>query len=206
LAAPVPITRLFAREVSVKFKERCVIHDISKQHFDLLRPVTSDYLLLDLIDERHWVMVVDGSYLCCSVPFLRMAKELDLNVTGFERRSPYDPRVIAETLANIPIFIRRLRANVEPRRIILHEALWATSYFDSEGALKTFPNIAEVVLANDLLTQYYTKMKSEGQLPSILLTEDVRVADARHRWTLGPCHYADIYYRAFLTELDRMTQ
>jgi hypothetical protein len=205
LAAPVPVKSLFASERREKFEERCVVHDIFKLHFDLLREKLFDYLLLDLIDERHSIIAVDGSYLCYSVPFLRMAEEFKLDIAKFERRAPRDPRVIEATLANIPRFLERLRGIVDPKRIILHEALWATSFIDADGVLRPFSNKAEISLVNDILTAYYARIKSEGGLVSISLSQDVCVADEKHRWTLEPFHYADIYYRTFLAELDRLT-
>jgi hypothetical protein len=206
LAAPVPVRSLFASERREKFEERCVVHDIFKLHFDLLREKQFDYLLLDLIDERHSIIAVDGSYLCYSVPFLRMAQEFKLDTAKFERRAPRDPRVIEATIANIPRFLERLRRIIDPHRIILHEALWATTFLDAEGALRTFPNKVEIVLVNDILSRYYANIKSEGGLTSISLPEDVRVADEKHRWTLEPFHYADIYYRTFMAELVQLTQ
>lgn len=206
LAAPVAVKSLFASERREKFEERCVIHDILKLHFDVLREKPFDYLLLDLIDERHSIIAVDGSYLCYSVPFLRMAEEFKLDAAKFERRAPRDPSVIEETLANIPRFLERLRCIVDPCRIILHEALWATSFIDSEGTLRPFPNKAEIALVNDILAAYYARMKSEGELISISLPQDVRVADEKHRWTLEPFHYAGIYYRTFMAELVQLTQ
>src|SRR5207245_10631931 len=117
LASPVLVKNLFPSERRGRFEERCVMDDIFKVHFDLLRGKAFDYLLLDLIDERHWIIVVDGSYLCYSVPFLRMAEEFKLDVAKFERRAPRDPRVVAETLANIPRFLERLCGIVDPKRI-----------------------------------------------------------------------------------------
>jgi hypothetical protein len=206
LATPVPVTSLFPLGRREKFEERCVVHDIFKLHFDVLREKPFDYLLLDLIDERHSIITVDGSYLCYSVPFLRMAQEFKLDAAKFERRAPRDPGVVEETLANIPRFLERLRYIVDPRRIILHEAYWATSFIDTEGTLRPFQNEVEIAFVNDILAAYYERIKSEGELISISLPQDVRLADEKHRWTLAPFHYADIYYRTFMTELGRLTQ
>jgi hypothetical protein len=206
LAQPVPFQSLFASERREKFEERCVINDIFKTHFNLLREKPFEYLLIDLIDERHSIIAVGGSYVCYSVPFLRMAEEFKLDVAQFERRAPRDPRTVAETLTNISRFIERLRLMVDPKRIILHEALWATRFVDAEGTLRAFPNQTEIALVNDVLAAYYGRLKSEGGLTSISLSHEVRIADEKHRWTLQPFHYADIYYRKFIVELDRLTQ
>src|ERR1700758_5153111 len=70
LSAAVEFKDIFAAESQPKFEERCVISDVVKNHFDVLREKPCDYLLLDLIDERHPVIRVGSSYLCYSVPFL----------------------------------------------------------------------------------------------------------------------------------------
>lgn len=206
LAPPVSVKHLFRSARRKKFEERCVINDISKLHFDLLREKPFDYLLVDLIDERHWIMAIDGSYLCYSVPFLRMAEKFKLDAAKFERRSPRDPWVIAETLANIPRFVKRLCSIVDPKRIIVHEALWATSFIDAAGEVRPFPNNSEISRVNDVLAAYYARIKSEEALASISLPQGVCVADEKHRWRLEPFHYADIYYRTFLAELNRLTR
>jgi hypothetical protein len=205
LVGPVSFKNLFQSRAREKFEERCVIHDMFKLHFNLLRETPFDYLLLDLIDERHWIMAVDDSWLCYSVPFLRMAEEFKLDVGKFERRAPRDPRVIEDTLANIPRFLERLRCIVDPKRIILHEARWATNFIDAHGVLQPFPKKSEIYLVNDVLSAYYERIKSETGLASISLSEDMCVADEKHRWSLEPFHYANIYYRTFISELDRLT-
>jgi hypothetical protein len=204
LASPVPLSNLFSTRDLLDYAEHCVTDDLLKQHFDRLQHSSFDYLLLDLVDERHRIIVLDGFYVCQSVCFLRMVEKLKLDVTRFERRSPQDPKLIAETLASIPRFVERLCANIDPRRIFVHEALGATTYFNSEGVLKTFLNEAEILVMNDILTKYYHKLKAEGNFCSIALPKDMRVADARHRWFLSPFHYTSLYYHQFLVELNRL--
>jgi Family of unknown function (DUF6270) len=203
LAIPVPLSDLFSRVSTASFDDSCVMHDLLKQHFDQLRQAKFDCLLLDLVDERHCIIAEDDYYMCQSVPFLRMAEKLKLNVAKFTRRSPRDPELIAETLANIPRFIKRLCCNVNPSRILVHEALAATKYFDSEGVLRTFPNEAEIKLMNDILREYYNRLKLEGGFFSITLPADICVAHVGHRWMLSPFHYTDIYYHYFLDNLKQ---
>lgn len=205
LSAPVPFKNLFAAERQPKFEERCVIDDILKRHFDALAEKPFDYLIIDLIDERHPVIVVDGSQLCYSVPFRRMADGFALDTSKFEKRMPQDPRVVEETLANIPRFIERLTRVVDPQRIILHEALWATRFISADGTRQDFPKKAEIERTNAILAAYYARLTSAAPLRVIALPEEMRVANEKHRWTLEPFHYADIYYRAFMIELDRLT-
>jgi hypothetical protein len=206
LSAPVPFANLFATERQAKFEERCVIDDILKRHFDALAEKPFDYLILDLIDERHPVIAVGDSQLCYSVPFRRMAEAFALDTSKFEMRMPQGESVIAETLANIPRFIARLARIVDPQRIILHEALWAKTYIAADETRQDFPKQAEIERTNSVLAAYYARLKAEGPLRTIALSEDLRVADEKHRWTLEPFHYADSYYSAFIAALDAIAQ
>jgi hypothetical protein len=206
LAMPVPLSDLFLQGFEINREEACVTHDLLKQHFDQLRRSEFDYLLLDLADERHCILAFDGYYLCQSVPFLRIAEKLKLDVSRFARRSPRDPELIAETLANIPRFIERLCFNIDPSHIVLHEALAATTYLDREGELRTFPNKSEISFMNDIFIKYYDKLKSEGGFCSIALPKDMCVAYVGHRWMLSPFHYTPLYYHRFLAELTRLMQ
>jgi hypothetical protein len=202
LSPPPPFKNLFDSERRNKFEDRCVIADIFKLHFSLLRTKRFDHLLIDLIDERHPILIAGESSLCYSVPFSRMAEAMKLDTGKFERRLPRDKRVVDATLANIPAFLERLRAIVAPERTVLHEALWAPRYRAADGEIRDFANQREIQAANEILRSYYAKIRAEcPAMRSIRLDEEHQLADEKHRWTLEPFHYAESYYAAFRTAL-----
>lgn len=206
LASPVAFADLFGGERRKTFEERCVIDDVLKLHFERLEQNPFDYLLIDLIDERHGILAVEGSAICHSVPFMRMAKAFEIDTGKLTRRLSLDPRVIEETLDNIPRFLARLGAIIDPKRIILHEALWATHYRSADSKLLAFEKATEIARINDVLRGYYARFKSEAPLSAIAPPDEVCIGDEMHRWNLEPFHYSESYYRQFMNQLERLTQ
>jgi hypothetical protein len=195
----------FEPQGKLNFEERCVFQDLFKLHFDRLQEGAFDYLVLDLIDERHAIAAVNGSYLCVSSPFMKMAKTFNIDVSQFEYYSPLEQWIIQKTLDNIPLFLKRLCSIVDHKRIILHEALWATRFVSADGTLRGFPNQVEIRKVNDVFERYYACIKSTIPLQSIRLPEDVRIGDETNKWALEPFHYVRDYYGSFMTKLDYLT-
>src|SRR5579862_5812810 len=85
LSTAAELEDLFALEGRPNFEERCVMSDVTKNHFEVLREKPFDYLLLYLIVERPSFMRVCFSYLCYSVPLLSMAETRALDTDRLER-------------------------------------------------------------------------------------------------------------------------
>ncbi|MGE3935250.1 MAG: DUF6270 domain-containing protein [Rhodospirillaceae bacterium] len=203
LAAPVSLPAP-AGLAAARFEERCVVADLAKTHFADLGAKPFDFLIVDLIDERHPVLSVDGSLVCRSVPLVRMAAACGLDLSGYEMLMPHDPRIVQATIDNIPKFVAELAAIAPPSRIVLHEALWASHYRAADGALRPFPDPPLSARCNDTLSGYYAAIRAAcPQATSIRIDGDALAADERHRWGLEPFHYAEAYYDLFLQRLDR---
>lgn len=202
LAAPVALPAP-ACTAAARFEERCVAADIAKTHFADLAAKPFDVLIVDLIDERHPVLSVNGSLLCRSVPLVRMAAACGLDLSGCEMLMPHDPRIVQATLDNIPRFVAALTAISPPSRIVLHEALWAPSYRAADGALRHFPDLPLIARCNRTLSGYYAAIRGAcPDMTAIRIDGDALVADEGHRWGLEPFHYGEGYYDLFLQRLD----
>lgn len=202
LSPALPVDRIAPTMERRPFEERCVAVDLLKQHFDALARHAFDYLLVDLIDERHSILVSGEACLCYSVPFVRMAQAHGIDTASFERRGALDPRVVEATLANIPRFVRRLASIVPPERILLHEALWSECFLDGAEKVVQFPNREEIRAINAVLSAYYGRI--EAQSPAIRAIRpkaEYRLGDAGHKWSLEPFHYTVAYYRDFMRQL-----
>jgi hypothetical protein len=203
LAAPVVALAGPPPDAKVKFEERCAISDLEKTHFQELRCRRFDVLVIDLIDERHWLVDIDGGEAAYSVPFVKLCEGRGIDPAAFRRTPPGDAGTIERTLANIPCFLARLAAAVDPGRMILHEAVWARRYRAKDGSIQDFAQQGMIDGANAVLESYYAALKAAcPAMRSIRVPEDQVLGDEAHRWTLEPFHYAESYYREFLRQYD----
>jgi hypothetical protein len=187
----------------MKFEERCAIADLEKTHFQDLRRKRFDVLVIDLIDERHWLVDIDGGEATYSVPFVKLCETRGIDHARFPRTSPTDVRLVERTLANIPRFLARLAQVIDPSRIVLHEAGWARRYVATHGTIREFADRRMIDGVNAILDRYFAAMKAACPgMRSIRVPEDQVLGDESHRWTLEPFHYAQSYYREFLRQYD----
>jgi len=201
--APPAVLPALAAPAAAKFEERCVVADLAKTHFADLAAVPFDVLVVDLIDERHPVLSVDGSLVSHSVPLGRMALACGLDLSAYPMLMPHDPRIVQATLDNIPRFAAALAAVAGPRPIVLHEALWAAQYRGADGGLRPFPDQPLIARCNRTLAAYYAAIRQAcPDAAAIRIAGDDLVADAGHRWGLEPFHYGERYYDRFLGRLD----
>ncbi len=203
LAPPVAGLGLPPAEGKLKFEERSVRTDLDKTHFDQLRDATFDWLVIDLIDERHWLAEPAGSALCYSVPFWRLCEAHGVDHNAIPRLSPNDPALVQRTVDNIPRFLNRVLATVAQQRIVLHEAYWARQYVTHDGAVRDFEQQHMIRLANQGLQRFYARIKECcPAIATIRIPADETLADEAHRWSLDPFHYREAYYAEFLRQYD----
>lgn len=201
-----PVTTLAAPPAAeMKFEERCVRSDLEKTHFQELRRSHFDVLVIDLIDERHWLVELGGGEAAYSVPFIKLCESRGIDHAAFPRTAPTDPALAARTLANIPDFLARLTQFVEPRRLVLHEARWARHYLAKDGSIRDFAQRGMIDACNALLDRYYAALKAACPgMRAIRVPDAETLGDEGHRWTLEPFHYAETYYRGFLREYEQI--
>jgi len=205
LAAPVATLAAPRPAAEMKFEERCALSDLEKTHFQELRRKRFDILVVDLIDERHWLLDIDGGEAAYSVPFVKLCETRGIDHAKFPRTPPTDARLVERTLANIPTFLARLVQVIDPGRIVLHEAGWARRYIATDGTIRDFADRRMIDGANAILDRYFAALKAAcPALRSIRVPEDQVLGDEAHRWTLEPFHYAEAYYREFLRQYDRI--
>jgi hypothetical protein len=203
LSDPVKLREFSPAPEHTKFEERCVVSDLEKTHFRELRQAGFDYLLIDLIDERHASLKIGASNVCHSMPFARLAEARGIDIAKYERLLPNDPAAIERTVENIPRFLNRIQAIVDPSRVVLHEANWALNFRAADGTIQPFKHQGFIQANNRILDLYYDRMKAACPgMRTIKVPADCVLGDESHRWTLEPFHYADDYYAQFLRQLD----
>jgi hypothetical protein len=93
-------------------------------------------------------------------------------------------------------FAERVMRVVPTERVVIHRALWCTSY-RHDGEVLPFPadRLELCRLQNDMLERAYDRLEQAfaGRARVIGVDPGTHHADAHHRWQLEPYHYESAY-------------
>lgn len=185
------------------FQRRCVIEDFAKSFFTKLAETAPDWLLIDLIDERFEILRTPESYVTRSLAFVHAGLD-QLGFTPVKRLTAEAGDMLDEA---ITCFAARTLELVPAERIVVHRALWQTSFW-KDGRLEQFePRRSDFALRhNEALERGYDALeKAYGGAASVLALEPGRyAADADHRWGLEPFHYEQGYCDAAVRQLNAL--
>lgn len=188
-----------------------LIADISKTALATLISHRPTHIIFDFIDERFdlisvgggliahtWEMDVSG--LLDQTPFLTAHRILRASSTC-ELLWGQGAREMAAFLSATPL---------RDSTIILHKAQWARGYRTAATGVQAFAPEVEILQGrstrideqNARLREYQTTFAR--LMPHVIpveVAEDLRLADADHRWGLSPFHYITDYYRDIWRQL-----
>jgi hypothetical protein len=201
VAEPVALDPALVRLDSA-FQRRCVLEDFGKTFFTQLAASGSEWLLVDLIDERFEVLATEGSWVTRSSAFIGAGLDATLgNASEPVRRLTAEADALLA--AAVTVFADRVTAVIAPERVIVHRAGWLTRYRDG-GDVFSFGD-ARVDFAerhNAALDRAYDHLETSlGTAASIALDRTPYTSDVAHRWDLEPYHYEPAYNEAALDRL-----
>lgn len=177
------------------FQRRCVLADLAKTFFASLVEARPGWLVIDLVDERFDLLRTRGSYVTRSSAFEAAGLERGAGLE-FEpvRRMWGQGRALFDRAAEL--FAERVMRVVPAERVVIHRALWCTSY-RNDGEVLPFPpdRLKLCQLQNDMLEQAYDRLERafDGRARVIGVDPGTHYADAHHRWQLEPYHYEPAY-------------
>jgi Family of unknown function (DUF6270) len=181
--------------LSSAFQRRCVLADFAKTFFASLADARPDWLVIDLVDERFDLLQTQGSYVTRSSAFDAAGLERHAGLE-FEtvRRMWGQGRALFDRAAGP--FAERVTRTVPADRVVIHRAVWCTSYRHNGEVLRFPPDRLELCrLQNDMLRQSYDRLERafHGRARVIGVDLGTHHADANHRWQLEPYHYEPAY-------------
>ncbi|WP_246942796.1 DUF6270 domain-containing protein [Bacillus pinisoli] len=190
-------------QLESNFQRRCVYNDISKRFFHDTNENKTDYIVIDLIDERFNLIKTGESYLTKSNEFVGSQIEKDLQKKSEIKRNE---QLYPLWKKSTDSFFKKLFETYKPEQIVLHKTLWRERYYNRNGEQHSFKNIAEIQHHNQILKQYYEYIeKTEPTIKVIDMSEGGYLSSETHKWGLAPYHFEDVYYHAFLLQLDELT-
>ena len=187
------------------FQKRMVACDLSKKTFDLLAGDGSEYLLVDLIDERFHLVQLQNSYVTLSSELIN-ASFLPEGYRQIRRQKDTGGGYSFQGISMVQYaerFIDRLLQIYPPNHIILHSSRMCNEYIDLDGSRKEFT--ASVIGNNAVYNSLYDALYGifAELLPSspVITCGGRYLADASHKWGLSSIHFQPAYYQEITDQL-----
>lgn len=193
------------------FKKRQIYYDFNKYAINMFRDKTSDYLIIDLVDERFPLIKVSGSYVTRSgallesgiisesEPIIEKEEYVDVHGEHSYRVEGIDVREYLDK------FCDRILKIYKPEKIILHVVRGAEFYYDEHKEIQKFePNIAGYFKRLNKMWNFmyeYLSTKMAGCM--CIDVSAAYLADEAHVWGLSPIHFQKEYYERVLEEISR---
>lgn len=194
------------------FQRKQVYYDFSKRALNMLQEHISDYLFIDLVDERFSLVKLAGSYVTRSKSLMEsglidessgiVEKEEYVDETG-----NYSYRVDGVDVRKyFDKFCENILQIYEADKIILHVVKGAEFYYDKEGKLKQFEanTIGHFKRLNRMWAFMYDYLHQRLSGCNCIDISEGYFADERHVWGLSPIHFQKEYYENVLQEMNRI--
>lgn len=186
-----------------KFQRQQVYYDLTKASFDLFANDNSQYLIIDLIDERFRLIKKDGKIFTNSTYLEQSDYFQDKQIISYEYLDG-EYWVDAKRLSDyIDEFCKRISTIYLGEHVILHKAYMLDYYVNKAGEVKEFPPnyLKQNKTVNMRLDYMYNRIISN--IPNLRIIDvcNNAIADEKHRWGLAPMHYCENYYQEVLTKL-----
>ncbi|EKN66467.1 hypothetical protein BABA_15197 [Neobacillus bataviensis LMG 21833] len=180
-----------------KFQQRMVYNDLQKMFRRYIQNPTSDYLIIDLIDERmNLIKVKQGPYITRSTELVNA--KLKVDQAAVLKRLHLPEHLWFDKAA---LFIDDVKKKFDRNQIILHKVFWQEKYRTAAGELKEFENRKEIRENNELLHTYYSFMEDHMDGIHVIDLNGKYYGDETHRWGKSPFHFEEEYYKDFLQQL-----
>ena len=186
------------------FQREMVFHDFCKDSFTILGRDRSDFVIIDLIDERFSLIRYKGSFVTAST-YLINSKLLDNSVLykvekGKDNKYYLEDNDIDKYLED---FCLKMLTQYEPFQIILHKAFLLDKYIDINGKLCDFGRnyIVNNKKTNERLCYMYNYLETYMKCGLVIDCCREYYASEKHKWGLAPMHYCNEYYNEVLLRL-----
>lgn len=175
-----------------QWQRRMVEMDLARRLPALLQSTQADAILLDLIDERFSLLVLDSVPMTVSNEFLK---------TGFPVK---DGRLLGhaskERMRLWKQGVDRFLDIAGPRRVIVNRVFWASRTED--GVL--LEDQERIASHNAVLRAMYDHLARLYPFPTIDYPGELLVADSGHRWGQSPFHFVQQMYAHTIAQLQSL--
>lgn len=200
-------------DLMTRFVKRCLYLDLTKNIFNFIGEVKSDYLIIDVAAARLGTYSV-GNTRVCAVPQRKrtlqrlqnkgiIPSDLALNVS----KEVYLPR---EQMADkVRLFADKVLEMYPPDRIILNEI--KNSYYydedvkDPKSKLSAFNELPQRKMQNDFCAEIFRLLEEMIPQAHVIRMPEYVACDKNHWLHLAPLHFTKEYYEYGLKCIDVIT-
>lgn len=198
-------TKKFEREYTIddfkeyntsKFFKRLFVQDLNKTHLDYLTEKKSDYLIIDLLNERQSIFEKDGRSIAVGTFYnenrQRLTDEFDLDTYTLKELGDIS---FYDRLPALDRFCSYILKFYSPDQIIIHRFRGVEWYKDKNRKKAFAPNIRNFVQNYNAITnQMYEYVIQRLKGCHIINSPDNVIADVEHKWGLMHLHFHNFYY------------
>lgn len=200
------------KDVPEEYKKQLDV-DLSRLLLEQLGIHKTDFLIIDLLDERFNICRINYSYgkeivATKSNIFLDYLNNIiiDNNQTKNDmirnirfESTEYDKKISA--------FCKKLRGMYKQKEIIINECYLTTDYRDFDGNVRQFDakTLNRVLENNDKLEKLYSSLKTNLPGANIISPLKSVHADINHKQGLNPMQYEDSYYEYISNQIKIIT-
>lgn len=204
LMSPPPSVKVDLDKIASSFQRRVVGYELSRDMLRRVPVMEFDYLLIDLIDERHNILEIEPGV------FVTLTKEF--RDTGYLDNNPQTLESVIECgslrhkilwYQALERFLLICEESGVRDKIVLNRTFWADRLVTGE----TIPGTSEGYTArhNQVLLWMYSMLETRLNPQQILRVPTAhQVSDLGHRWGPSPFHYHDGYYRYLKARLNSL--
>ncbi|MDQ0974579.1 hypothetical protein QFZ31_004457 [Neobacillus niacini] len=190
--------------LSSNFQKKSVHQDANKSILTGLLDEPSDYLIIDLIDERFNLAKIGNSIITMSNELkgsnlLEKFPNIEIN--------RFDNGVFDLWKKSVDEFFNAVFKVYGHNQVILHKTFWREKYLDKAGEVQEFSSVMAngIRKQNNLLNSYYEYMETFiSKMNVIDMTDSNIYSNENHIWGLSPYHFEDKYYELFNNKLNEL--
>ncbi|MGL5152529.1 MAG: DUF6270 domain-containing protein [Clostridium sp.] len=184
---------------------KCIESDFNKDIFKKLKKDKSEYIIIDLIEERYPLGKINDRYFTNSTSFSRASLANKLTYTSVRK----DTINWDEVKSTINEYCSKLEKIYKQDKIVVFELYHAEEYVDINGVIKQYPYNDEIFYnyknINSLLKKYYEILKERLPNAKIVSLKEIGKATEKHQFGLMGFHYQEKFYLEMYQEFLRAT-
>lgn len=206
VSEPIPL-ELDQIALDSPFQRTAVWRDFNKTTFDLFKDDGSDWLIIDLIDERFSPVKMGNSYVTKSAAAVE-AGAIAASVQGSGRlwngKDFLIDRVPLRTY--VLKFVGKILEIYRPDHIIIHRAMTVAQYYDLNGEICDYSdherNVGKQI--NHIIGYMYDLLKEYIPEANEINCISKYYGSERHHWGKATVHYEDGYYAEVMGQVKNV--
>lgn len=185
-----------------------IIGDIKKSSIERISSNKSDYIVIDLLDEKFNLVKFNGRYvISASDAFNRNKSNILIDGVSFEKKQLLKYNITEQEINTAVVeFCNKVKKMYDEKHIILHEAYFAVKYKDKYGVLKSFAKgtVESFEEKNNLLKKLYEIIKKELPHCHVIDLHNYILSDELHVNGLSTMHFTDKYYNMLANKITKI--